>query len=86
MIFYAPTKETDTMPRYCGITTNLTRRRAEHEREKRNVRNWTPADGGRPFPSREAAQDWEDRQDAEHDPGGATALGPWYGYCFDYDR
>ena len=41
---------------------------------------------GRPFPSRQAAQDWESRQPGEHGRGGARAAGPWYGYSFDYDR
>ena len=73
------------MPQYCGITTDLARRRREHQAQKKNVRNWTPANEGLPFPNRSAAQDWEYWQGGEHDPGGAPAEGPWYGYCFDYD-
>ncbi len=73
------------MPHYCGITTNLARRRGEHEAQKKNVRNWIPTNGGLAFPTQEAAQNWEYLQPGEHDPGGAPATGPWYGYCFDYD-
>ncbi len=71
------------MPRYSGITTNTERRRREHERT-RAVTNWQIANGGRPFRTRQAAQDWESRQPGEHDPGGAPASGPWYGYTFTY--
>ncbi len=71
------------MARYSGITTSPQRRREEHERTK-NVRNWQIANGGNPFHTREAAQDWASRQPGEHDPGGAPAHGPWYGFSFDY--
>jgi len=73
------------MPHYSGITSDLQGRKAEHLKAKRNLRNWTPANNGHPFASRQAAQDWEDRQPGEHHPGGAPARGPWYGYSFDYD-
>ena len=73
------------MPHYCGITTDLARRREEHEAQKKNVHNWTPANGGVPFLSRSGAQEWENKQPGVHDPRGAPATGPWYGYCFDYD-
>lgn len=72
------------MPHYSGITTDPARRRREHEASGRNVRNWTVANGGRAFPSRQAAQDWENRQPGVHDPGGAPSTGPWFGYSFDY--
>ncbi len=71
------------MPRYSGITTSPERRRKEHERI-RNVRDWRIANGGRPFATRQAAQDWEDRQPGYHDPGGPPTRGPWYGYTFTY--
>ncbi len=71
------------MPRYSGITTDPERRRAEHERTKW-VENWQIANGGQPFATRQRAQDWESRQPGEHDPGGASAQGPWYGYTFMY--
>ena len=71
------------MPTYSGITSDPRRRKEEHEKTK-NVTNWWLANGGNPFPTREAAQDWEDRQPGEHEPGGAPARGPWYGYTFMY--
>ena len=73
------------MPQYSGITSNLAERKAEHNRTKRGFRNWTVANGGQPFPSRQAAQAWEDRQSGAHHPGGGGATGPWYGYSFNYD-
>ena len=73
------------MPRYSGITTNPARRRREHEAAKKYVHNWKLANGGHPFPSRAAAQAWEDAQIGEHEGGGATGTGSWYGYSFDYD-
>ena len=74
------------MTHYSGITSDLAGRKAEHERTKRNVRNWKVANNGQPFASRAAAQAWEDAQPGEHYPGGAPAVGPWYGYSFDYDK
>ena len=73
------------MPHYSGITTAPHRRRQEHQATKRNLRNWTLANTGMPFVNRQAAQDWENAQQGEHDPGGGPASGRWYGYSFDYD-
>jgi len=69
------------MPRYSGITTDPARRRREHEATKKNVRDWSQQQ----FSSREAAQRWESAQSGEHEPGGAPASGPWWGYTFLYD-
>jgi len=69
-----------------GITSNLVERKREHEAVKKNMRNWKVANNGQWFASREAAQAWEDAQPGEHYPGGAPAVGPWYGYSFDYDK
>lgn len=74
------------MPHYSGITTNLIERKKDHMADKQNLRNWQVANGGQPFPSRDAAQKWESVQPGEHHPGGAPAQGPWYGYSFDYDK
>ena len=63
------------MPHYSGITTGLVARRAEHLLNNPNLRNWTVANNGRPFATREAAQAWEDRQQGEHHPGGGPATG-----------
>lgn len=71
---------------YSGITSDPEGRKRQHMNEKRNVRNWTLANGGQPFASRDAAQQWENAQSGEHHPGGAPAQGPWYGYSFDYDK
>lgn len=74
------------MPHYSGITTDPAGRRRAHEGSKKNFRNWKLANDGEPFRSREAAQAWEDIQEGEHEPGGAPAIGSWYGYSFDYDK
>lgn len=74
------------MAHYSGITSDPSRRRQEHLRDKKNLRNWTAANGGVPFATRKEAQSWEDRQPGEHHPGGAPAQGPWYGCAFDYDN
>lgn len=74
------------MPHYSGITSDLARRKQEHESNKKNLRNWLVANNGFPFPTRDAAQKWENAQPGEHHPGGAPAKGPWYGYSFDYDQ
>ncbi len=73
------------MRHYSGITTDPHRQRQEHQRTKRNLRNWTIANGGMPFANRQTAEIWEDRHPGEHDPGGGPASGRWYGYSFDYD-
>ncbi len=74
------------MTHYSGITSDLTERKKEHERNKRNMRNWRVAIYDLPFESRAIAQAWEDAQPGEHYPGGAPATGPWYGYSLDYDK
>ena len=76
------------MTHYSGITSDLARRKKEHQddKTKKNMRNWQVANGGKPFSSQAAAQAWEDSQPGEHYPGGAPASGPWYGYSFDYDK
>ena len=74
------------MTHYSGITSDLAGRKAEHERTKKNMRNWKVANNGLPFASRAAAQAWEDAQPGEHYPGGAPATGPWSGYSLDYDK
>ncbi len=70
------------MPRYSGITSDPARRQREHQANKKNVRDWTHQQ----FRSREAAQRWESVQPGEHEPGGASATGPWWGYTFLYDK
>ena len=72
-------------PHYSGITTDPPRRRKALQATKRNLRNWTLENGGMPFPSRQAAEAWKNRQPGEHDPGGGSASGRWYGYSFDYN-
>ncbi len=72
------------MPHYSGITTNLTQRKAEHQANHPNLRNWKVVRGRKPFTSRADAQAWEDRQPGEHHGGGGSASGSWYGYSFDY--
>jgi len=76
------------MTHYSGITSDLARRKKEHQDDpsKRNMRNWMAVNVGRPFSSREVAQAWESSQLSEHYPGGAPATGPWYGYSFAYDK
>ena len=74
------------MTHYSGITSDLFERLAEHDRTIKNLHNWRLANDGQPFVSRGAAQEWEDAQLGEHYRGGAPAVGPWYGYSFDYDK
>ena len=76
------------MTHYSGITTDLATRKQQHQSDssKKNMRNWTVANGYKPFSSRQAAQTWEDSLPGEHYPGGAPTLAPWYGYSFDYDK
>lgn len=87
-MFTGEPREKEKPVHYSGITTDLEQRRKQHEadKSKKNTRNWKPANGGKPFASREDAQKWENAQLGEHHPGGAPAEGPWYGYSFDYDR
>jgi len=44
---------------YSGITSDLETKKKQHMAEKKSVRNWRVANGGLPFSSREAAQQWE---------------------------
>lgn len=72
------------MPCRAGITTRLSERKKEWEREQPGMRNWQEAG---PFQNRAAAQAWEDRQSCVKAPGGAEPDTPgtsWYGYRFDY--
>jgi hypothetical protein len=59
--------------------------RKQHTSGKRNVKKWMVANGGSPFPSRQAAQAWLKNQPGEHDPMAGSSAGQWYGYSFDYD-
>jgi predicted GIY-YIG superfamily endonuclease len=63
------------VPTYSGITSDLQRRKSEHEKDRSQLRNWRVVNNGLPFPSQEAAQKWE-QQVGEHHPGGAPASGP----------
>ncbi len=72
------------MPHYCGITSDLAARKAQHQQDHYYLRNWIVANNGQAFATRQAAQEWEDLQSGEHHPGGIPATGPWYGYCYDY--
>ena len=67
-----------------GITTDLVRRKAEHEAKYRNVRNWQRE---AVFASRDDAQAWEDDHPCSNkSPSGRDARGPWYGYVFILTR
>ncbi len=72
------------MTHYSGITSDLARRKAEHEAEHPTMQNWQVANNGNAFASQADAQAWENRQPGKHHPGGAPAQGPWFGYSFDY--
>lgn len=70
-----------------GITTDLKRRKAEHERTYRNVRSWREHG---PFDNRRAAQDWEDKNKGSCDAHGGgsdpdSSTAKWYGYYFEHD-
>jgi len=72
-----------------GITTNLGRRKDEHVRAYRNVRNWRIYG---PFPNRNEAQNWENsfalRNGCDSHGGGSDPSNPfaeWYGYYFEHD-
>lgn len=73
------------MARLSGITTNLDQKRKQHTGEKRNLRKWVLANGGKPFGSRELAMQWLKAQPGEHDPMMAPAPGQWFGYSFEFD-
>ena len=72
------------MIRYSGITTNLDRRKKEHESDHPNLKNWTVANNGKSFTNREKAQEWEDKQPEEHHGGGRDSGLTWYGYYYEY--
>lgn len=72
-----------------GITTDLERRKEEHEGVFKNVRNWQEFG---PFKNRDEAQAWEDKTaeeyGCEHHHGGDEPDNPyaqWYGYYFCHD-
>lgn len=71
------------MPRYAGVTPSLDQTRAQHQGAKKGFRKWQIANGGKPFPSRQAALDWLKTQPGEHDPRAAPAPGQWFGYSFE---
>ena len=67
-----------------GITTNLARRRSEHERDYPNLYNWTILDSGL---TREKAQEIENQEKAkgcEASGGVRDADGSWSVYRFNY--
>lgn len=72
------------MPCYAGITTDLETRKATHKRNYPNLYGWKQ----QAFPSREAAQAWENRQTECHKEGGGREPdnpgATWYGYKFFY--
>ena len=80
----------DLVPRIkvcrAGITTDLERRKKEHFDDYPTMFSWNSKEGA--FPSREAAQDWEDEQEnCEKSGGGRNPDDPnakWYGYWFYY--
>jgi len=71
------------MARYSGVTTSLDKARKAHQ-GKQAFRKWQLAQGGQPFPSRQAALDWLKAQPGEKDPLAAPAAGQWFGYTFEY--
>lgn len=68
-----------------GITTRPNERRQEWQLKYPNLRNWQTVG---PFPSRQAAQGWEDSQTScERSGGGNDPDNPsarWYGYSFNF--
>ena len=68
------------MPRRQGITSNISRRRGELEREYSGFRNFKIE---RRFPNQEAAQKWENKQ-PNANPGGPKIDGPFFGYSHYY--
>ena len=73
------------MPCRAGITTRPDERKKEWKQKEPTMRNWKLVG---PFPSREAAQAWEDQQLLCTKHGGGSdpdgILTEWYGYRFDY--
>lgn len=72
------------MPMVAGITTNLEMRRKLHGSEKKALRKWAVANGGKPFATRELALAWLKTQGGEKDPNVAPAPGAWFGFSFEY--
>jgi hypothetical protein len=67
-----------------GITTQLDARRKQHGTEKKTLRKWTVANGGKPFATREQALAWLKTQAGEKDPNTAPAPRQWFGFTFEY--
>ena len=71
--------------RRAGITTDLVGRKGYWKSQYAILANWEVKG---PFPTRQAAQDWENKQyGCERSPGGAYSQNPndlWYGYRFDW--
>jgi hypothetical protein len=78
-------KKEDAMPQYSGITTKLDQARAQQTKAKKGLRKWQLANGGQPFPSRQAAMDWLKKQPGAHDPFMAPSPGKWFGYSFEHN-
>ncbi len=72
------------MPTVAGITTNLDLRRKLHGGERKTLRKWAVANGGKPFATRELALAWLKAQPGEKDPNTAPAPGSWFGFTFEY--
>lgn len=72
------------MPTVAGITTNLEQRRKLHASDKKTLRKWALANGGKPFATRELALAWLKTQPGEKDPNVASAPGAWFGFTFEY--
>lgn len=72
------------MPNVAGITTNLDARRKQHGAEKKSLRKWAVANGGKPFATRELAVAWLKTQAGEKDPNTAPAPGAWFGFTYEY--
>lgn len=72
------------MPNVAGITTNLDARRKQHGAEKKSLRKWAVANGGKPFATRELAVAWLKAQAGEKDPNTAPAPGAWFGFTYEY--
>ncbi|MBI1946202.1 MAG: hypothetical protein HYS27_10920 [Deltaproteobacteria bacterium] len=72
------------MPIVAGITTNLEQRRKLHAADKKTLRKWALANGGKSFATRELALAWLKAQPGEKDPNTASAPGAWFGFTFEY--
>ena len=71
---------------YVGITTNLARRKREHQATYPSLRNWRRV--GRAYRTKTAAQRAEDalakRLNCRAHHGGGPERATWYVYRFDY--